>query len=194
MRIYFDTEFTTLDASSEPELISAGFVAEDGQEWYAELGDFKVSDCSPFVREVVLPLLGNADAVRVTSDTVGPQLATWLSAFGESIDLVTDYAGDWYLLNDYVRFNLRAMPHWVRGQVWQRSGQPQIVAALAEIEVGFWQTYPGKRHHALYDAKLLKLLAERQALLVQSVVNGVSPVQDDRGTTPSTMPTHGGNR
>ncbi len=34
MRIYCDTEFTTLDATSEPELISAGFAAEDGRELY----------------------------------------------------------------------------------------------------------------------------------------------------------------
>lgn len=33
MRIYYDTEFTNLDGNADWDLISAGFVAEDGQEW-----------------------------------------------------------------------------------------------------------------------------------------------------------------
>ncbi len=33
MRIYFDTEFTTLDPLAESELNSAGFVTDDGREW-----------------------------------------------------------------------------------------------------------------------------------------------------------------
>lgn len=171
MRIYFDTEFTTMEASAERELISAGFVAEDGREWYAELVDFRTSECSAFVREQVLPLLGAPNTLCLTSDEIGPRLAEWLATFGEPIDLVTDYAGDWYLLNDYARFNFKTLPIQVRGQVWQRSSQPRIEAALAQTAAEFWHAHPAKRHHALYDARLLKLWADRQAALARSAVS-----------------------
>lgn len=169
MRIYFDTEFTTMDALAECELISAGFVAEDGREWYAELTDFRTSECSAFVHERVLPQLGAPGTLRLTSDEIGPRLAEWLATFGEPIDLVTDYAGDWYLLNDYARFSFKALPNQVRGQVWQRLEHPLVVPALIEAEAGFWSTHPGRQHHALYDARRLKMLAERQAELMRTV-------------------------
>lgn len=168
MRIYFDTEFTTLDALAESELISAGFAAEDGREWYAELTDFRCSECSPFVREAVLPLLGEPGVLRLTADEFGPRLSAWLATFGEPIDLVTDYAGDWYLLNDYARFSFKSLPHPVRGQVWQRSGDPAVEEILSEVETAFWLQHPGKQHHALNDARRLKVVAEQQTALRQA--------------------------
>ena len=62
MIVYFDTEFTSLDFSLtfEMKLISAGFVAENGQEFYFELLDnYQKSDCSGFVIDNVLPHLNN---------------------------------------------------------------------------------------------------------------------------------------
>lgn len=172
MRIYFDTEFTTLDALAENELISAGFVAENGREWYVELTDFRYSECSPFVREAVLPLLGEPGVVHLTAEEFGPRLSAWLSAFGEPIDLVTDYPGDWYLLNDYARFSHKSMNYPVRAQIWQRSGEPAVEEILSEAEVAFWLQYPGKQHHALYDARRLKVLAEQQAVLRRTIAGG----------------------
>jgi hypothetical protein len=55
MLVFLDTEFTDF---VRPELISIALVAEDGREFYAERTDYRHDDCSDFVRETVLPLLG----------------------------------------------------------------------------------------------------------------------------------------
>ncbi|MEX3669793.1 hypothetical protein AB3X82_16520 [Paraburkholderia phenoliruptrix] len=54
-RYFLDTEFTSFDAG---QLISVAIVGEDGREFYAERSDFESSLCSDFVREIVLPQLG----------------------------------------------------------------------------------------------------------------------------------------
>ena len=55
MLVFLDTEFTSF---VRPDLISIGLVAEEGREFYAERTDYRKDDCSDFVRETVLPLLG----------------------------------------------------------------------------------------------------------------------------------------
>lgn len=54
MNIFIDTEFTDF---IDPQLISMGLVAASGEEFYVEAPYFKPS-CSTFVKEVVIPLLG----------------------------------------------------------------------------------------------------------------------------------------
>ena len=77
MRIYYDTEFTSLDANAAWDMISAGFVAETGLEWYVEITDYLQEDCSPFVVEMVLPLLGKGDKIpeRMPSE-LAPEIWT----------------------------------------------------------------------------------------------------------------------
>lgn len=54
LKIFIDTEFTDF---IDIHLISMGLVSEGGEEFYAEVPYPDVA-CSPFVREVVIPLLG----------------------------------------------------------------------------------------------------------------------------------------
>lgn len=55
MYIFFDTEFTNF---TNPQLISIGLAAEDGQEFYCELTDtWTLPECSLFVVGWVLPWL-----------------------------------------------------------------------------------------------------------------------------------------
>ena len=67
MKIYYDTEFTNLDSNIDWDLISAGFVTETGDEWYVEIKDFNHEECSNFVINTVLPLLGKGDLPSRTS-------------------------------------------------------------------------------------------------------------------------------
>lgn len=53
--IFIDTEFTNF---SNPQLISIGLAASTGEVFYAEV-PYSVSDCSEFVREIVIPLLSS---------------------------------------------------------------------------------------------------------------------------------------
>ena len=55
MLVFLDTEFTDF---VRPDLISLALVSEDGREFYAERTDYRKDECSDFVRETVLPLLG----------------------------------------------------------------------------------------------------------------------------------------
>lgn len=53
LRVFLDTEFTDF---FEPKLISLGLVAASGEECYVEV-EFPISECSEFVRDVVILLM-----------------------------------------------------------------------------------------------------------------------------------------
>jgi hypothetical protein len=57
VNIFLDTEFTDI---VHPKLISVGLAAEDGRTLYVELDSWQLSDCSEFVKAVVVPLLSDS--------------------------------------------------------------------------------------------------------------------------------------
>lgn len=170
MRIYYDTEFTSLDGLVDWDMISAGFVAEDGREWYVEITDFLREDCSPFVVETVLPLLGKGDRIpeRMAGIHFAWRLCNWLETFSQPITLISDASCDWHLLNGYCHAEFSALLFKVQMEVWQRSADIEIQQALDDAEAAFWRTNEGMVHHALYDARRLKLNAERQAEILRA--------------------------
>lgn len=154
MRIFYDTEFTTLQADQDAYLISAGFVTEDGEhEFYAEISDFPREQCSGFVRATVLPLLYAPGAKRYSEKMFALLLVEWLSGFGESVELFSDSPTDWYILCDVLRDAKSDLPFPLRGVVAAASG-----VSAAEAEYRFWQQpeNKGKRHHAMFDARCLR--------------------------------------
>lgn len=60
MKYFLDTEFIEAGRSVPVTLISIGIVAEDGREFYAVSADFDPNSASEWVRENVLPHLGDA--------------------------------------------------------------------------------------------------------------------------------------
>ena len=162
MRIYFDTEFTHLEGNADRELIAAGFISEDGREWYAEISDFNRALCSPFVVSTVLPLLeGNAETT-ITAQMFGHRLSTWLASFGEDVELISDHSADWELLAKYISAHLAALPCQIHSTVWQPSVDESLRIKILEAELRFWFANPRKRHHALFDARRLKLVAQQE--------------------------------
>ncbi|MDN3517266.1 3'-5' exoribonuclease [Aquisalimonas lutea] len=108
MLIFVDTECTSLEA---PKLLSVGFVAatsEPPEPFYVELTDtYEPSDCSAFVRREVIPqLLGGSYAMA--SVDARRQVRTWIEAFGEPAELVTDYP----------EFDARLLRDWFDGDRW----------------------------------------------------------------------------
>lgn len=168
MRIYYDTEFGNLDGNLDWDMVSAGFVAENGEEFYVEITDFLRENCTPFVVEVVLPLLGKGDRIpeRMPGCHFGWRLCNWLAQFGENIELVSDNAVDWQIVFAYAYGEFAAQPYKVQGQVWLPN--EALRAPLQAVETGFWQANPGMQHHALYDARGLKAKAERQRQLLDA--------------------------
>jgi hypothetical protein len=151
MKIYFDTEFTSLDSIVDYKLISAGFVAENGQEFYVELTKhYSIDECSNFVQEAVLPHLDHK-----TYGMVEPQarlyLKQWFQSFKEEVVLCSDAPGyDFPLIYDLCHknknwaHNLRKMPANV-GSHFVEQG----------IENYFQYQPMAIRHHALWDARAL---------------------------------------
>lgn len=167
MRIYYDTEFSSLDGNTDWDMISAGFVTEDGHEWYVEIEDFNRAECSPFVVETVLPLLGRAPAERMPGRKFGNRLAKWLATFAEDIEFISDAGCDWWLIASYAGAALDALPRRVQERTWQRSDDAAIQAALQAAEAQFWQAHPSLQHYALYDARRLRLIAGVQRHLAK---------------------------
>jgi hypothetical protein len=167
MKIYYDTEFTSLDSNVDWDLISAGFVTETGDEWYIEIKDFNREECSNFVINTVLPLLGKGDhpPERLDADHFAHRLSRWLAEFDQDIELVSDHVCDWHLVNGYCHAELRQQSFKVQGQIWLPAERESIKVDLLETELRFWHPHRGMQHHALYDARRLKINCRAASLV-----------------------------
>lgn len=91
MKIFFDTEFTSL--ADDAQLISIGLVDETGQRtFYAEVQGILPDQCSAFCRANVLPLLEHG-SIALPLDELRGTLHAWLAALGPAT-LVCDSRRD----------------------------------------------------------------------------------------------------
>lgn len=98
MKVYFDTEFTGLQ--KDTDLISIGFVSENGKTFYAEFTDYDESKCNDWIQKNVIDNLilknhmyvSNEKDFRIIGDKkhVKDVLIKWFNSFGEDIQLVSD--------------------------------------------------------------------------------------------------------
>jgi hypothetical protein len=142
--LFLDTEFTDF---VNPELISIGIVDENGREFYAESTSFRREACSEFVKETVIPLLGQYPSGIVgTKQHIAYRLSHWLEEYREWEDgviICVDYQTDWDLLVDLLAES-QVMEFITADNIWKDLD-------LQKIEDWWKQTdYP--RHMALYDA------------------------------------------
>lgn len=139
MRIFVDTEFTDF---IDCHLISVALVADDGQEFYAECNDFERRACSAFVREAVLPKLGQYPDRVFSRQDLQLALHEWLRPFKGGI-FCMDFAGDWDLLVDL----LDGVPSGWQGLL--------IRDQIDQVRLESYYNQFGGRHHALHDARAL---------------------------------------
>jgi hypothetical protein len=140
MRLFVDTEFTDF---IDCDLISIALVADDGREFYGERSDYDDASCTAFVREAVIPQLGQYPGRVFTREALRAALLTWLAQFDHDQErmLCFDYVGDWGLFVDLV------------GEVPNGWTACHIGCALdAECSERYFRQYGG-RHHALCDAR-----------------------------------------
>lgn len=142
MNVFLDTEFSDLLA---PKLISIGMVADSGEEFYAEL-PFNRDECSPFVKDIVLPLLGREPFAACEALELRGKILSWLQIVrrkGENLLILSDSAIDLKLIHGVLG---QSLPSWVG-------------TSVAEYEIGellvedFFKREGLPRHHALYDAR-----------------------------------------
>jgi hypothetical protein len=140
-RYFLDTEFTDFDRC---QLISIAIAGEDKREFYGECSDFELSWCSSFVREIVLPQLGQFPDRSMAFALLGNELQAWLQTvpLRPKPVLCYDFHGDFDLL---VKLLGGPLPHgWKHENVAQRIDAERLAQYVASY---------GGEHHALYDAR-----------------------------------------
>ena len=156
MQVFFDTEFTSLDANTMRGLISVGLVAQNGQVFYAELSDdWDESMCSLFVLDTVIPLLEGGEHIMPV-ETLAVRLKVWLESLTDKeVILRSDCPSvDWPFLEEI--FNFHGWPRTLPkkcGTIYFEEYRQQH-----RYNVGledYWKTNVARQHHALVDARSL---------------------------------------
>lgn len=162
MRVYFDCEFTEMHG----QLISVGCVAEDGQEFYAELNNWPEANCNTFVIDSVLPLLQNRES-RMSEPDFAVRLKTWIEQLtSKRVTFVSDMPGmDWpYVERLFRKYgwpeNLNKKPETIEFADEDEVRQEKFEVALME----YWQKHPAAQHHALVDARGLAFAMQKASL------------------------------
>jgi hypothetical protein len=155
LKIFIDTEFTDF---VDPKLISIGLAAESGENFYAEV-PFPMRDCSEFVREIVVPMLGNMPHAECSMDELYSRIITWLKLVrsgSEDIDICFDYWTDWDLFRQALGNNV---PQWCKSRL--------VADRINEIlRCDYHEKNRLPEHHALHDAQANRY-AFREAIIVQ---------------------------
>lgn len=149
MRVFLDTEFTGL--TSDPRLLSIGLVAENGAELYLELTDgWSVGNCSAWVRDHVIPLLGNGE--QCTRRAAGRRILSWFAFDEGPPTLLSDSDWDTALIAGLMdecgipreRYGLEVLKYKTKTQA----------TAFEEARLRCFESLNLVQHHALNDARV----------------------------------------
>ena len=152
MLVFLDTEFTRFN---HPGLISIALVAEDGREFYAERSDFRYDDCSEFVIETVLPLLGRVPGAACSRSEITSRLHEWFAQLPGPATLVFDFETDWLLLVDAILGSEYKTPPANFGERIELLVSTIVHPVFEEArDLLYSDEWP--EHHALADARALK--------------------------------------
>ena len=158
MRLFFDTEFTSL-MDKQPELISIGIVDErDEHAFYAELEHDK-SKSSHFVEETVYPLL---QGIAKPRGEVCANLLAWLNRIRNAEDCI--FCCDYIMDERLLRWLLGDQkPTWITVM--------DISGLICPSFIFSGEPDHPHRHHALQDAKDFRI----SFLRVSQLDNNLEP-------------------
>lgn len=151
MLVFLDTEFTDF---VRPDLISIGLVTEDGREFYAERTDYPKDDCSDFVLETILPLLGRVSGAGCSRPELTRRVRQWLEALPEPAIIIFDYERDWLLLAEACLGGDYLKPPAKLGEQLHLDSSA-ITHPIFEQAQSSSYTQDWPPHHALADARAL---------------------------------------
>jgi hypothetical protein len=150
IRVFVDTEFTS--NFGDGSLISAGLVTENGREFYVELSDGWTSDeCTPFVHDVVLPLLDRDPSTTMSTRDAADALASWLQTLGD-VEIVFDARDDELLIKRLLDERVEDLS--VTWRYLSLSSGADALDYDRRVEDLF--ANETRRHHALVDARVLR--------------------------------------
>lgn len=180
MEIFFDTEFTGLHQHTT--LISIGFVAENGREFYAELNDYDESQIGDWIQDNVIANLiyDNRDGNWSYTDGahtgrsgdrayIVRELQLWFASLMElsnvdQFEMWSDcLAYDWVLFCQLWNGALK-VPEWIYYIPFDISTLFKIKGVDPDINrekfIG-WIKKNQNKHNALWDAKVVKACHEK---------------------------------
>jgi len=173
--LFFDTEFT--DLQKDAELLSIGIVADTGETFYAEVINPDVNRCSEFVKQNVLPNMYtygmSMDEIPYVpnmhvgdKNAIAASLEIWLKQF-YGIQFISDVCHyDFALLCDlfggaeYLPNNASPVCHDINQDIaeyYQISENEAFDKSREEILSEFLS---GKKHNAMYDARVIRSIYE----------------------------------
>lgn len=142
MNIFIDTEFTDF---YDPHMISLGMASECGENFYAEIA-YPDHACSPFVIEVVVPLLRRIPNSYYTIDNLRLEIINWLEIVRrdkKDVFICVDYQTDWDLFCEALDYRV---PPWCHYKLVNTEIDEQMI-------YDFFKQSGLPEHHALYDAQ-----------------------------------------
>ena len=179
MKIFFDTKFAGLH--KDATLISIGLISEDGRQFYAELTDYDLEQCSDWVTDNILKHLYSWDLDTVNNAKYIPNfhignkqdisiaLINWFKQF-DYVELVSDVCHyDFVLFIDLfgtafdIPKNVCSACYDINQDIAKKYNISQQEAFDKSREDILFQTYKedavnGDKHNALYDAKVIREL------------------------------------
>lgn len=151
--LFFDCEFT--DLSSSASLISAGFITQSGDPFYAELSDYVADACNDFVKATVLPLLS---LLPVSTADFISALTDWLNHLGGDFLFIADSDWDRNILTRTFASIGKTIPDNWRFQKTPDNFTNGMQRRLFDDEMAaFFLRHPDQKpHHALADARAIR--------------------------------------
>ena len=146
LTVFLDCEFTDF---INIDLISIAPVYEDGREFYAERSDFRLDECSDFVRVAVLPLLGQIPDATMSREELSVKLRAWLAELPDVV-MACDSNHDRDLFCDAVDY--LPTPNVV-GWIGLDGFSDTAAEAFYNASVGYHDQPGHPWHHALHDAR-----------------------------------------
>ena len=185
MIIFLDTEFT--DLVIEPRLLSIGMVAaaKVDIEFYAEVTDRdRIHAACWFAMDVVLPQFGKIARAGCSYASLGARLRVFVErtvatlAPDELVEIAFTYDLDWELAQRAM-LDAGGMPEdraWRRLDPRNVYGVTESIPARAAAETYFSKQVgaPIARHHALCDARALRIAVEA-SVVRRGATEGAAP-------------------
>lgn len=152
-QLFFDCEFTDLRDSAS--LVSAGFITQSGDQFYAELSDYEEDCCNNFVKATVLPLLS---LPPISTTDFLSSLTEWLSHLGEDLLFIADSDWDRRILTKTFASVGKTIPENWRFQKTPDNFTNGMQRSLFNDEMAaFFLRHPDQKpHHALTDARAIR--------------------------------------
>lgn len=170
-KVFFDMEFTGLH--KDTTLLSLGMVAENGQEFYAELTDYDKSQIDDWLYKNVLKNFRFQDLcihyqdyysdqswVEMKNDKVKLRelLLKWLSQFNK-VEIWSDCLSyDWVLFNDIFghAFNIPDNVCYMPFDICTLFKMKGINPDINREKFANMKSKKGNKHNALWDAKVIR--------------------------------------